>query len=195
MLTEKEYWAETFTDFALSEQRFSSIEFDDCTFEGCDLRETVFSHCRFIDCHFSNCDMNVVRFDGSRFEESVFTSCKLTGVDWTKVNYSEFIEESPFSFYTSILDYSSFFGEKLQTMVVKDCKVIEVDLREADLSGSDFSGSDLSASLFRNTVLAKCDFTEAQNYTIDIRINNISGAKFSRSEAACLLESLDITLV
>lgn len=195
MLTEKEYWAETFTDLVLNGERFSSIEFDDCTFKGCDLRETVFSHCRFIDCRFIDCDMNVVRFDGSRFEESVFTACKLTGVDWTKIDYSEFIEESPLSFYDSILDYSSFFGEKLKTMTVKNCKVKEVDFREADLSGSDFSGSDLSESLFRNSVLAKCDFTDAQNYAIDIRINTISGAKFSRSEAVCLLESLDIELI
>ncbi|MEE8588017.1 MAG: pentapeptide repeat-containing protein [Sulfurimonadaceae bacterium] len=195
MLTEKEYWAETFTDLALSEQRISSIEFDDCIFKGCDLRETVFSHCRFIDCHFIDCDMNVVKFIGSRFEVTYFKSCKLTGVDWTTVDYSEFLEEAPFSFYDSILDYSSFFGEKLQTMVMQNCKAVEVDFREADLKGADFSRSDLSASLFRNTVLVKSDFTGAQDYTIDIRINNISGAKFSASEAVCLLESLDIELI
>ena len=194
VLKEKEYWAETFSDLEWNEQRFSSIEFDDCTFKGCDFRKSVFTHCRFIDCHFVDCDMNVVDFAGSRIEETRFTSCKLTGVDWTRVDYAEFIQAAPFSFYESILDYSSFFGEKLENLIMQKCRVIEADFREADLTGADFTGSDLSESLFRNTMLQKCDFRDAFSYTIDIRINKIMGSKFSRDEAVTLLESLDITL-
>mgnify|MGYP000680907090 CR=1 FL=1 len=138
--------------------------------------------------------MNVVDFTGSRFEETRVDSCKLTGVDWTKVDYTEFITEAPFSFYSSVLDYSSFFGEKLENMTLHNCRLIEVDFREADLTGGNFSGSELSDSQFRNTNVSSCDFREAYSYTIDIRINTIAGAKFSRDEAVSLLESLDIVL-
>ncbi len=191
---DREYWAETFSDLEWSEQRVSSIEFDDCTFKGCDFRKASFSHCRFIDCHFIECDMNVVDFSASRFEGTRFSACKLTGVDWTRVDYAEFIHEAPFSFYESVLDYSSFFGERLENLIMQKCHVFEADFREADLSGANFSGSDLSESLFRNTILQKSDFRSAYNYTIDIRINTISEARFSRDEAVSLLESLDIVL-
>jgi len=138
--------------------------------------------------------MNVVSFRGSRFEETRFDACKLTGVDWTTLNYSEFITEAPFSFHRSVLDYSSFFGEKLENLSIRECRLIEVDFRETDLSGADFTASELSESQFRNTTLSNCDFREAYSYTIDIRINSITGAKFSRDEAVTLLESLDIEL-
>ena len=194
MFSDREYWAEIFSGMDASEHSFSSIEFDDCTFRGCDFRESLFRHCRFIDCRFIECDMNVADFSGTRFEETRFEQCKLNGVDWTKADYSEFIQEAPFSFYESVLDYSSFFGAKLENLCLKNCRLIEVDFRESDLAGSNFFGSDLRESQFRNTNLSNCDFREAYNYTIDIRINTITGAKFSRDEAVSLLQSLDIVL-
>ena len=194
MFKENEYWAETFSELDLKAKEIISVEFDDCTFEACDLSEARFSQCRFIDCRFINCDMNVVSFSGSRFEESLFRGCKVTGVDWTLLDYSEFIQEAPFSFYESVLDYSSFFGVTLENLSLKKCRIIEADLREATLLNADFSGCDLSESQFRHTNLEKADFRGAINYNIDLRINTINGAKFSRDEAVYLLASLDIVV-
>ena len=194
MFKEDEYWAETFSELDLKGKQISSVEFDDCTFDACDLSEARFSQCRFIDCRFINCDMNVVSFSGSRFEESLFKGCKVTGVDWTLLDYSEFIKEAPFSFYESVLDYSSFFGVSLENLSLKRCRIIEADLREATLLNADFSESDLAESQFRHTNLEKADFRGAINYSIDLRINTINGAKFSRDEAVNLLASLDIVI-
>ena len=194
MFKENEYWAETFSELDLKKKQIVGIEFDDCTFNACDFSNAKFSQCRFIDCRFINCDMNVVNFSGSRFEESTFRGCKVTGVDWTLLDYSEFIKEAPFSFYESVLDYSSFFGVTLENMSLRKCRSIEVDFREATLLSADFSESDLSESQFRHTNLEKSDFRGAENYNIDLRINTIKGAKFSRDEAITLLASLDIVI-
>ncbi len=195
MFKEKEYWAETFESLVFNDNDIKGIEFDDCTFKNCDFKGMEFKQCRFIDCHFKQCDMNVVKFMGSRFEGTAFEDSKLTGVDWTLVDYSEFIQEAPFSFVRCVLDYSSFFGEKLENLVIKKSSVVEVDFREATLVGANFSESDLSESQFRHTDLSSSDFRDATSYTIDLRINTITGAKFSRDEAISLLESLEITLV
>ena len=194
MFKEDEYWAETFSEIDLKTSQISSIEFDDCTFNACDLSNAKFSQCRFIDCRFINCDMNLINFSGSRFEESFFRGCKVTGVDWTLLDYSEFIKEAPFSFYETVLDYSSFFGVTLENLSLNKCRIIEVDFREATLGNADFSESDLAESQFRHTNLEKADFRGAINYNIDLRINTINGAKFSRDEAVNLLASLDIVV-
>ena len=138
--------------------------------------------------------MNVVHFSGSRFEETLFKACKVTGVDWTVLDYSEFIKEAPFSFYESVLDYSSFFGVTLENLSLKKCRIIEGDFREATLINADFGESDLQESQFRHTNLEKADFRGALNYDIDLRINTISGAKFSQDEAINLLRGLDIII-
>jgi len=194
MFKENEYWAETFLELDLKSKQIIGVEFDDCTFNDCDFSDSRFFQCRFIDCRFINCDMNVVDFRGSRFEESIFRGCKVTGVDWTLLDYSEFIKEAPFSFYESVLDYSSFFGVTLENLSLKKCRIIEGDFREATLINADFSDSDLQGSQFRHTNLEKTDFRGAENYNIDLRINTINGAKFSRDEAVHLLSSLGIVI-
>lgn len=194
MFEKKEYWAETFAELNLKAEQIRGVEFDDCTFTGCDLSEVKFTQCRFIECRFINCEMNVVHFSGSRFEETLFKACKVTGVDWTVLDYSEFIKEAPFSFYESVLDYSSFFGVTLENLSLKKCRIIEGDFREATLINADFGESDLQESQFRHTNLEKADFRGALNYDIDLRINTISGAKFSQDEAINLLRGLDIII-
>ena len=195
MFKEREYWAVAFNDKDFSGQKIVGIEFDDCTFKNCDIKETQFRQCRFIDCHFVDCDMNVVGFSGSRFEATHFKSCKLNGVDWTMVDYAEFLTEAPFSFYESVLDYSSFFGLKLENLSLQQCRLIEVDFREADLVGINLENCELSMAQFRHTNLSAGNFVEARDYEIDLRINTITGAKFSREEALSLLASLEITLI
>ena len=191
---EREYWAEQFIELMMSEEKVVGIEFDDCTFKGCDFKASDFVGCRFIDCQFVSCDMNVVTFSGCRFESTCFSECKLNGVDWTKVDYSEFIHEAPFSFYASVLDYSSFFGEKLEGLSLRKCRLCEVDFREADLKGADLSETELRGSQFRHSDLSGANFEGATDYQIDLRINTITGARFSRDEALSLLEPLEITL-
>jgi len=195
MFKEREYWAVTFDTKEFNTQKIVGIEFDDCTFKRCDFKETQFVQCRFIDCNFIDCNMNVVRFSGTRFETTHFKRCKLNGVDWTMVDYAEFLSEAPFSFYESVLDYSSFFGLKLENLSLKQCRLIEVDFREAELVGINLENCELTKAQFRHTNLSAGNLVEAMDYEIDLRINTITGAKFSREEALSLLTSLDIILV
>lgn len=78
---------------------------------------------------------------------------------------------------------------------MEECKAHDVDFRECNLTAASFTYTDFAHSLFRKTNLARANFTEAVNYDIDIQINEIKGAKFSRYEAARLLEGLGIELV
>ena len=102
---------------------------------------------------------------------------------------------SGFTFLNCILDYASFYGLRLQSLVMRECRAYDADFRECDLSGADLRESDLTDSLFRNTNLSGADLTLAENYRIDINVNTIKGARFSRYEALTLLEGLEITLV
>lgn len=188
-------FAEEFRDLDFSAAEIMSKEFEDCTFVNCDFTEANLLHCIFEDCRFLRCDMGVMKIDGSRFADAVFEECKMSGIDWTKALYSDIITAAPMRFLNSVLDYSSFYGLCLQEMEMRGCRVEDVDFRECDLSGADFRESDFSKSLFRNTDLSGADFTLAQNYTIDINVNTLKGAKFSRYEAIRLLDGLDITLV
>jgi uncharacterized protein YjbI with pentapeptide repeats len=188
-------FAEEFRDLDLSAAELSSKEFAECTFVNCDFSGARLSRCIFEECRFIKCNMSVLKVDGSRFSDVVFEACKLSGIDWTKAAYSDILPGSPFTFLNSVLDYSSFYGLKLQELVMRECRVHDADFRESDLSLSDLRETDFTDSLFRNTNLSGANLTLAENYRIDIYVNTINGARFSRYEALNLLESLDITLV
>ena len=188
-------FAEEFRGLDLSAAELSLKEFAECTFIDCDFSEARLSRCIFEDCRFIKCNMSVLKVDGSKFSDVVFEECKLSGIDWTKAAYSDIMLGSPFTFLNSVLDYSSFYGLILQELVMKECRVHDTDFRESDLSFADLRETDFTDSLFRNTNLSGAYLTLAENYRIDIYVNTIKGAKFSRYEALSLLESLDITLV
>lgn len=192
---EDDNFAEEFRDLDLSDEEIISKEFEECTFVNCDFSEVQLRHCIFEDCRFLKCNMSVMKVDGSRFSNVVFEESKLSGIDWTKAVYSDILLDSPLTFLNCIVDYSSFYGLTLQSLVMRECKAYDVDFRESDLSGGDLRESDLTDTLFRNTNLSGADLTLAENYTIDINVNTIKGAKFSRYEALSLLDGLEITLV
>ncbi|MGB6019696.1 MAG: pentapeptide repeat-containing protein [Sulfurimonadaceae bacterium] len=188
-------FAEEFRDLDFSAEEIFSKEFDDCIFINCDFSDAQLRHCIFEDCRFLKCNLSVIEIDSSRFSNVVFEESKLSGIDWTKAAYSDVLLDAPLTFINCIVDYSSFYGLTLQTLVMRECKAHDVDFRESDLSQADFRETDFTDTLFRNTDLSGADFTLAENYTIDININTINEAKFSRYEAFSLLDGLNITLV
>lgn len=192
---QQDNFAEEFRDLDLSAAAIVSKEFEECTFVNCDFSEAQLRHCIFDDCRFIKCNLSVVKVDGCRFSNTVFEESKLSGIDWTKAVYSDILLDSPLTFLNCIVDYASFYGLTLQSLVMRECKAYDVDFRESDLSGADLRESDLTDTLFRNTNLSGADLTLAENYTIDINVNTIKGARFSRYEALSLLDGLEITLV
>jgi Uncharacterized low-complexity proteins len=178
-----------------SGQEIISKEFDGCTFQKCDFSEASFKRCNFVDCDFSNCNLSNAKLEYSKFSDVCFKNSKLLGINWTRVAWPSLMFSSPIKFYNSILSDCSFYGLVLQELVLEECKAHNTDFREGDFSNANFTHTDLAGSLFANTNLTGADFSEATDYDIDIYINKIKKAKFSRFEAIRLLYSLEIELV
>ena len=190
-----EYLSTTFSDGDFAHGKFQGVEFDACTFVNCDFSEAVFEKCRFIDCEFEKCNLSLVKLNYSRFSDVAFKSSKLVGVDWTKAAWPNISVASPIAFFQCILNDSSFFGLDLIEIRMEECKAHDVDFREGDFRDGVFDYTDFTHSLFSNTNLTSASFAESTSYDIDIHINKIKHARFSRHEAIRLLASLDIELL
>ena len=125
----------------------------------------------------------------SEFREVKFVSCKAIGADWTK---AEKIKELSFS--DCLISYSNFRLLKLPKISMIKCEAKDVDFIEADLSGGDFRNTDFENSVFFKTNLTDADFTEAVNYSIDVKNCVLTNARFSLPEALSLLYNLDIII-
>lgn len=194
-LSAHEHFDQRFQHLDLSEICLENVTFEDCVFESCDFSQGQFINCRFTQCEFLSCHLSMVSCNKTRFYEVSFKECKLLGIDWTLVDWPSLSLAAPISFEKSVLNDSCFFGLALSELTLVGCRAFDVDFREADLSQSNFRDTDFTRSLFSNTNLSRADFTQAQHYNIDIQNNYVKQAKFSRYEAALLLEYLDIELV
>lgn len=169
---------------------FSEIDFSCCTFKSCSITASKFVNCRFENCVFVDCDLSSCKLTDSQFVNPIFKSSKLIGIDWTLVQpiYTKI------EFHDCMINYSNFFGLKLQRMEIINCTAKEVDFTETDLTKAIFSGTDLTASVFENTDLTQADLSQATNYTINANINRLKKTIFSLPEAASLLNTFDIIL-
>jgi fluoroquinolone resistance protein len=190
-----EFLSQTFQNLDLGGDVCHGRTFEDCRFQDCNFSETRFVDCRFTGCVLDGCNLSVCRLDRSRFSDVHFDGCKLVGIDWTTVLWPGIALASPVRFRNCILNDSSFFGLTLPELTLETCKAHQVDFREGDFSGSRFCFSDLRGCLFTRTNLSGADFTDAIDYDIDVNLNTIRGARFSRLEAVRLLEHLGIELV
>jgi fluoroquinolone resistance protein len=190
-----EYFSQSFDKIHVSGDAFSDITFENCSFKSCILSDTKFQSCKFIECTFTASNLSNINLSFSRFMDTRFEECKLVGVDWTKADWPRFTLSAPIAFSQCIMNDSSFFGLSLNELILEHCKAHEVDFRNGNFTKAKFIFSDLTNSLFSKTDLREADFSEAQNYRIDIFQNEIKGARFTRLEALSLLDSLEIELV
>jgi len=193
-MIEEDNFAEDFQNLDLSGQEIVAKEFDDCTFTKSDFSHTAFKQCKFITCHFSRCDLSLIEVLDSQFNGCHFEDCKVIGVDWTKASWSA-LTQRELKFKRTVLNDSSFWGLKLESIMISSCEARDVDFREANLTKADLSDTDFSCALFRNTNLTEANFSYASNFDIDVRVNTVRGAKFSRYDVWRLLSGLDIVLV
>jgi len=73
-----------------------------------------------------------------------------------------------------------------------ESKLVELDFAETTCKGCRFNESDFMGSVFRNTELSEADFRDAKNYSINVRDNRVSGAKFSYPEVMTLLYEVGV---
>ncbi|TEW51459.1 pentapeptide repeat-containing protein [Psychromonas algicola] len=173
----------------------SDTEFEDCEFNDCDFSAAIFTRCKFVNCAFNRCNLSLMKVPYSQFFEVNFVDSKLVGIDWTRATWPSFNLCSELTFTRCILNDASFFGLSLNELKLEECKLYEVDFREGDFSNSVMTYCDFTNSLFMRTNLKNVDFTESENFNIDILQNTVTKAKFSRFAALALLEELDIELV
>jgi fluoroquinolone resistance protein len=189
-----EFLSQTFQGLDLSGRTCHGLTFEDCRFQECNFSETQFEDCRFTGCLLEGCNLSVCRLDRCRFSDAHFDGCKLVGIDWTTAQWPSIALAAPVHFRNCILNDGSFFGLRLPELTLEACKVHQVDFREGDFSGSRFCFSEFRGALFTRTDLSGADFTDAIDYDIDINLNVIRGARFSRQEAVRLLDHLGIEL-
>jgi len=184
-----------FCDLDLASTKLSGIEFTNCQFNRCILKESKWDSCILENCEFDDCDASLADFSFSKLVDLHFVDCKLLGIDWTKVSWRAFVTSPGISFERCRLDNCSFYGLTFTDTTMTQCRAHDVDFREADLSSSDFQSTDLTNAAFNSTDLRQANFTDASYYDIDIRINNVKGAVFSRLEATNLLRGFGIRIV
>ena len=192
---ESEFYAKPFSALNLIGQTVSGKAFEECDFKDCNFTGVIFHKCKFIDCGFADCNLSTVKVPDSKFLNVSFNQCKVIGVDWTKAAWPKFPQFPQLQFRKCILNDSSFFGLHLEHIVLEECKAHEVDFREGNFSRGNFGHADLTHSLFGRTCLTEADFTEAVNYDIDVRDNEVGKCKFSRYEAVRLLCGYDIEVI
>jgi len=190
-----QYFEESFDKQIIVSIDILGCEFEECEFNDCDFSSGIFKQCNFLNCSFNRCNLSLVKIPSSRFFEVDFIDCKLVGIDWTVAQWSSFNLCSELTFSRCILNDSSFFGLSLNELKLDECKLHEVDFREGDFANSAMTYCDFTNSLFMRTNLQSVDFTESNNFTINVLENRVSKAKFTRYEALSLLNSLDIELV
>lgn len=191
----KEYVSQSFRNLILTDKKLTAKEFDGCTFKECDFSEAVLNDSKFIDCHFVKCNLSLIKIKNSKFLDVIFDQCKVIGIDWTNATWSSYALTSPIKFYKCIINDSTFLGLSLEEIIIEECKAHDVDFREGNFSEANFTHTDFTNSLFNKTNISGANFIEAINYNIDVYLNDIKRAKFSRHEATNLLDSLEIELV
>lgn len=164
---------------------YSDCEFIQCNFSGIDISQSLFENCLFVDC-----DLSMTNIDHCGFQQVRFENCKMIG--W------RFENTNPFSFYIQAdhcqLNLASFYKIKAKGLKLTHCQLVEADFTEAQIPECDFSGSDLSGAIFNQTVLEKCRFEEAQNFSIDPRINQVKGAHFASNNLTGLVDRFQINI-
>jgi len=190
-----EYFSKIFDNLDTAGESITEAVFENCIFQQCNFSDARFYKCKFVDCVFTSSNLSNIKVDYSKFFDVRFNESKLVGVDWTKADWPRFNFTAPISLNECIINDSSFFGLVLSELELEHCKAHDVDFRNGNFTKAKFSYTDFINSLFMKTNLREADFSEAENYDIDIFNNEIKAARFSRHEAVRLLNGLDIELV
>ena len=193
--TSTDHFEQTFHSLKAAQLPLQGVTFEACQFVDCDFSANVWHSVRLQECQFTRCNLGLWQLPYSELASVQFDDCKLLGVDWTRVAWPSLALTPRLQFRHCLLDDSSFFGLALDEMVLTGCQARDVDFRDCHLRRADLRDSDLAHSLFGNTDQRATNLTEARDYDIDLRHNQLKGAKFSRFEALRLLDSLEIELV
>lgn len=104
-------------------------EYENCTFNVCNLADNDLSGYIFTDCKFTSCNLSMAKLYKTAFRDCAFKDCKMLGLRFDTCN--EF--GLSFSFNGCQLNHASFYKSKIKKTVFKDSQLQETDFAEADL--------------------------------------------------------------
>ena len=162
-------------------------ELDGTTFSRCTLAGTDARGARLLDVTFEHSELSSVRIDGALLQAR-FVASKIEGINF----FTARRELVSLSFENCLIRYCSLAELKLKELRMVGCTLQHVDLSDADLTRADLTGSTFEDCTFRNTTLTKADLRTARGYSIDPRINKVTGARFDLPEVLGLLDAFDI---
>lgn len=169
---------------------FPAGEYDNCTFTDCLFPELHLSNSSFLECEFIDCNFTNTKFGGTTLNDIRFKGCKMVGADLSVCN--DFMLSLHFDHCT--LDLMNCYLLQLSKTHFKDCSIKEADFTESNLSEAIFTNCDLKETTFDRTDLQKTDFRTAINYTIDLDLNKVKGAQFSKEDIHGLLTKYGVKI-
>jgi len=182
-------------DHEIRNQTYASMnpgtrEYESCSFTGCNFSNADLSGISFVKCSFEHCDFSMAVLKNTVFRDIDFLDCKLLGLHFGDCN--PFLLS--FRCTNSVLDFSSFYKQKIRDTVFDNCSIREVDFTSADLKGVVFRNSGLERAVFDNTNLEGADFRTAVHFSINLENNRIAKAKFSAMNILGLLDHYNIEI-
>jgi len=166
-------------------------EYDNCTFTNCLFPALHISNSSFLECEFVDCNFTNTKFGGTTLNDIRFKGWKMVGADLSVV--TDFMLSVHFDHCT--LDLINCYQLNLSKTSFKDCSLQEADFTESNLSQAVFANCNLKGATFDRTNLQKTDFRTAINYTIDLDLNTVKGAQFSKESIQGLLTKYGVKIV
>lgn len=181
---------ECFDKVINEEAEYDNLGFSDCSFYNCSFLDISVIESRFSNCEFHNCIIGNIKFTNVNALNCQFINCILIGIDWSDLQEGKLVPFSEFNKCT--LRYNYFINFNLMKQKYDGCTFEGCTFEQCNLSEASFRDTELSETRFIQNDLRKCDFSNAQNYSINIKENLIKQAKFSFPEAINLLKELEI---
>jgi len=150
-------------------------DYDNCTFEDCNLAGADLAGRLFTDCTFRDCDLTNAKLHETALKTVAFEGCKLLGLHFDDCR--DFLFRVTFTGCN--LELVTFREWKLKGTEFKDCTLRETDFTGADLQEASFDDCDLDRAIFERTDLRKADFRTARNFRFSPEENRLKGTRFS----------------
>ena len=125
------------------------------------------------------------------FNSILFLNSKLIGLHFEDCNQFTF----DVRFENCNLNLSSFFKLKIKKTKFINSSLQDVEFNQTDLTSSQFENCNLLNSKFINSILENVDFKTSYNFSIDLEMNKVKGAKFSIQNIIGLLDKYDIEII
>jgi len=181
---------ENYREINYTSQGLPVGEYDNCTFVNCFFSELHISNTSFLECTFVGCNFTNTKLGGTTLNDIHFKECKMIGIDLSVCN--DFM--LTIQVEDCMLDLANCYQLNLAKTHFKNCSLKGTDFTEGNLSDALFTNCDLKDAIFDHTNLQKTNLKTARNYTIDLDINKVKGAQFSKDGIHGLLTKYSIKI-